>query len=67
MKPGEIWRETIEPHTVALVLQVIEVPIFSVDGHVDTTQHVNFFSVNGLTEVPIHWCYNFMERIDEAR
>ena len=65
MKPGELWQESIEPHNVVMLLRVIEVPIFSADGlSVDTAQHVIFLSAKGETEVPIHWCYNFMERID---
>jgi len=67
MNPGELWQESIAPHTIAMLLRVIEVPIFSVDGlSVDMTQHVIFLSAKGETEVPIHWCYNFMDRIDEA-
>jgi len=65
MKPGELWQETIAPHSVVMLLRVIEVPIFSAVGlSVDTAQHVIFLSEKGETEVPIHWCYNFMERID---
>lgn len=64
MKPGELWQETIAPHSVAMVLRVIDVPVFTDAGQDDTIQHVIFLSSKGETEVTIHWCYNFMERID---
>lgn len=68
MKPGDLFREAIEPHTVVMLLRIIEVPIISVDGQsVDMTQHAIFLSARGETEVPIHWCYNFMEPVDETR
>ena len=68
MKPGDLFREAIEPHAVVMLLRIIEVPIFSVDGQsVDMTQHAVFLSSRGETEVPIHWCYNFMEPLDETR
>ena len=67
MRVGDLYRESIEPHTVSMLLRIIEVPIFSVDGQsVDMTQHAIFLGPLGVTEVPIHWCYNFMEPLDEA-
>ena len=67
MKPGDLFREAIEPHTVVMLLRIIEVPIISSGGlAVDMTQHAVFLGPLGVTEVPIHWCYNFMEPIDEA-
>lgn len=68
MKPGDLFREAIEPHAVVMLLRIIEVPIFSSDGlAVDMTQHAVFLGPQGVTEVPIHWCYNFMEPLDETR
>jgi hypothetical protein len=64
MNPGELWQESIAPHNIAMVLRVIDVPVFTVAGQDDTIQHVIFLSAKGETEVPIHWRYNFMERID---